>query len=53
MFKQFGVIHNEIYLEDFLQLALLKRSTKGATISFFRKKPCSEASISRDRAKLK
>ena len=33
----FGVSTNEIYQEDFLQVALLNRSTKGAKISSFRR----------------
>ena len=41
MLKQFGVSPNEIYQEDFLQVALLNRPTKGAMVSSFRKAPCS------------
>ena len=41
MLKQFGVSPNEIYQEDFLQVALLNRSTKGATVTSFRRAPCS------------
>ena len=39
--KRFGVITNEIYQEDFLKVAVLNRSTKGAKISSFRRAPCS------------
>ena len=31
MLEQFGVSPNQIYQEDFLQVAVLNRSTKGAT----------------------
>ena len=31
MLKQFGVSTNEIYQEDFLKVAILNGSTKGAT----------------------
>ena len=41
MLEQFGVSPNQIYQEDFLQVAVLNRSTKGATISSFRKAQCS------------
>ena len=51
--KQFGVSPNEIYKEDFLKVPVLNRSTIGATISSFRRAPCSQASISRKRAKMK
>ena len=37
--KRFGVITNEIYQEDFLKVAVLNRSTKGAKISSFRRAP--------------
>ena len=39
MLKQFGVRPNEIYQEGFLQVPVLSRSTKGATISSFRRAP--------------
>ena len=39
MLKQFGVSTNEIYQEDFLKVAVLNRSTKGAKISSFRRAP--------------
>ena len=32
MLEQFGVSTNEIYQEDFLKVAVLNRSTKGATL---------------------
>ena len=32
MLEQFGVSTNEIYQKDFLKLAVLNRSTKGATL---------------------
>ena len=35
MLKQYGVNSNKIYQEDFLKVAVLKRSMKGATISSF------------------
>ena len=41
MLKQSGVSTNEIYQEDFLKVAVLNRSTKGAKISLFRRAPCS------------
>ena len=41
MLKQFGVSSNEIYLEGFLKVAVLNRSTKGAKIGFVRKARCS------------
>ena len=41
MLKQFAVSTNEIYQEGFLKVAVLKRSTKGATIISFRRAPCS------------
>ena len=36
MLKQFGVSTNEIYQKDFLKVAVLNYSTKGAKTSFFR-----------------
>ena len=41
MIKQYGVSTNEIYQEDFLKVAVLKRSTKGANIGSFRRVSCS------------
>ena len=41
MLKQFGVRPNEIYQEGFLKVPVLSRSTKGATISSFRRAPFS------------
>ena len=41
MLKQFGVSTNEIYEEDFLKVAVLNRSKKGAKISSFGRAPCS------------
>ena len=53
MLKQFGVSTNEIYQEAFFRVPVLNRSTKGATISSFRRAPCSQPSISKERAKMK
>ena len=53
MLKPYGVRTNEIYQEDFLKVAVLNRSTKGAMHSSFRKAPCSLFSISRKQAKMK
>ena len=41
MLKQIGVSANEIYQLDFLKVAYLNRSTKGAKTSSFRRAPCS------------
>ena len=41
MLKQYGVSSNEIYQEDFLKVAVLNNSTKGAKIGSFRRAPCS------------
>ena len=41
MLKQYRVSTNEIYQEDFLNVPVLNRSTKGATISSFRRAPWS------------
>ena len=41
MVQQFGVSPNEIYQEGFLKVPVLNRSTKGATMSFFRRALCS------------
>ena len=43
MLKQFGVSTNEIYQEVFFRVPVLNRSTKGATISSFRRAPCSQS----------
>ena len=40
MIKKFGVSTNEIYQEGFLKVAVLNRSTIGATISSIRRAPC-------------
>ena len=53
MLKPYGVRTNEIYQEDFLKVAVLNRSTKGAMHSSFHKAPCSLFSISRKQAKMK
>ena len=37
MLQQFGVMANGIYQEDFLKVAALNRSTKGAMTSSFRR----------------
>ena len=37
MLKQFGLSPSEVYKEDFLQIAVLNRSTKAAKISSFRR----------------
>ena len=42
MLEQFGVSIHEIPPEDFLEVAVLNRSTKGAKISSFRRAPCSK-----------
>ena len=41
MLKQYGVSPDKVYQEDFLNVPVLNRSTKGATISSFRRAPCS------------
>ena len=40
MLKQFGVSNNEIYQKGLLKVRVLNRSTKGTTISSFRRAPC-------------
>ena len=40
MLKPYGVRTNEIYEEDFLKVAVLNCSTKGAMISSFHRAPC-------------
>ena len=39
--KQIGLSANEIYEHDFLKVAVLNRSTKGAKISSFHRAPFS------------
>ena len=41
MLKQYGVSTNEIYQEDFLKVAILNHSAKGANIGSFRRVSCS------------
>ena len=53
MLKLYGVRTNEIYQEDFLKVAVLNCSTKGAMISSFHRAPCSLFPISRKQAKMK
>ena len=39
MVKQFGISTNKIYQEEYLKVAVLNRSTKGATIRSFGRAP--------------